>query len=41
MATLAGQTIAIFTPLSELSTADKIIEAPKRLISKLKATASD
>ena len=38
---LAGQTIAIFTPLSELSTADKIIEAPKRLISKLKATASE
>ena len=38
---LAGQTMAIFTPLSELSTTDKIIEAPKRLISKLKATANE
>ena len=38
---LAGQTIAIFTPLSDLSTAKKVIEAPKRIISKLKATANE
>ena len=38
---LAGQTIAIFTPLSELSTTDKIIEVPKRLLSKLKVTANE
>ncbi len=33
--------MAIFTPLSELSTTDKIIEVPKRLLSKLKATANE
>jgi|TARA_Y100000994_G_scaffold115363_1_gene94845 phosphatidylserine decarboxylase len=38
---LAGQTVAIFTPLSELSTVEKIVEAPKRILSKLKATADD
>jgi len=38
---LAGQTLAIFTPLSDLSTAEKIIEAPKRLLSKMKATANE
>ena len=38
---LAGQTVAIFTPMSELSTAEKIVEAPKRILSKLKATADD
>ena len=38
---LAGQTIAIFTPMSELSTVEKVVEAPKRILSKLKATASE
>ena len=38
---MAGQTLAIFTPLSELSTVEKIVEAPKRILSKLKATADD
>ena len=38
---LAGQTLATFTPLSELSTVEKIVEAPKRILSKLKATADD
>ena len=38
---LAGQTLAIFTPLSDLSAVEKIIEAPKRILSKLKATADD
>ncbi len=38
---LAGATIAVFTPLSDLSTAEKVIEAPKRIISKLKATANE
>jgi phosphatidylserine decarboxylase len=36
---LAGQTLAIFTPLSSLSVAEKIIEGPKRLLSKIQATA--
>ena len=36
---LAGQTVAIFTPLSSLSVAEKILEGPKRVISKIKATA--
>ena len=36
---LAGQTVAIFTPLSDLSTVEKILEGPKRVISKIKATA--
>jgi phosphatidylserine decarboxylase len=36
---LAGQTLAIFTPLSSLSVAEKIIEGPKRLLSKIRATA--
>ena len=36
---LAGQTLAIFTPLSSLSIAEKIIEGPKRLLSKIQATA--
>ena len=38
---MAGQTLAIFTPLSELSTSEKIVEAPKRLLSKMKATATE
>ena len=36
---LAGQTIAVFTPMSSLSISEKIIEGPKRVLSKLKATA--
>ena len=36
---LAGQPLAIFTPLSSLSVAEKIIEGPKRLLSKIQATA--
>jgi len=35
---LAGQTLAIFTPLSSMSVAEKIIEGPKRLLSKIQAT---
>jgi phosphatidylserine decarboxylase len=35
---LAGQTVAVFTSMSSLSVAEKLIEGPKRLISKLKAT---
>ena len=38
---LAGQTIAIFTPMSDLSTVEKVVEVPKRILSKLKATASE
>ena len=38
---LAGQTVAIFTPMSSLSVAEKILEGPKRVISKIKATASE
>ncbi|OIR21092.1 MAG: hypothetical protein BD935_03560 [Marine Group III euryarchaeote CG-Epi1] len=38
---LAGQSLAMFTPLSDLSTTEKIVEAPKRLLSKMKATASE
>ena len=36
---LAGQTLAIFTPLSSLSVTQKILEGPKRIISKLKASS--
>jgi len=36
---LAGQTLAIFTPLSSLSVTEKIIEGPKRLLSKIQAIA--
>jgi len=36
---LAGQTVALFTPMSSLSVSEKILEGPKRIISKLKATA--
>ena len=36
---LAGQTVAVFTPMSSLSVSEKILEGPKRIISKLKATA--
>jgi len=35
---LAGQTLATFTPLSSLTIPEKIIEGPKRLLSKLKAS---
>ncbi len=35
---LAGQTLAIFTPLSSMSVTEKIIEGPKRLLSKIQAT---
>lgn len=38
---LAGETLAIYKPMSELSVAEKLFEGPKRVISKLKATASE
>ena len=38
---LAGQTVATFTPMSSLSVAEKILEGPKRVLSKIKATASE
>ena len=38
---LAGQTVATFTPLSSLSVSEKIFEGPKRVLSKIKATASE
>ena len=37
----AGQTLAIFTPMSSLSVAEKIIEGPKRLFSKLQSTTEE
>ena len=36
---LAGQTLATFTPMSSLSVTQKILEGPKRLISKLASTS--
>ena len=38
---LAGQTIAEFTPMSSLSVAEKLMEGPKRLLSKIQASAID
>jgi phosphatidylserine decarboxylase len=38
---LAGQTIAEFTPMSSLSVAEKLMEGPKRLFSKIQASAID
>ena len=38
---LAGQTLAIFTPLSSLSVSEKIIEGPKRLLSRIQASVED
>ena len=38
---LAGQTVATFTPMSSLSVSEKIFEGPKRVLSKIKATASE
>ena len=38
---LAGQTIAEFTPMSSLSVAEKLLEGPKRLLSKIQASAID
>ena len=37
----AGQTLAIFTPMSSLSVAEKIIEGPKRPFSKLQSTTEE
>ena len=38
---LAGQQLAEYTPLSSLSVAEKLFEAPKRIFSKLQASQSD
>jgi phosphatidylserine decarboxylase len=38
---LAGQTVAEFTPMSSLSVAEKLLEGPKRLLSKIQASAID
>ena len=38
---LAGQTIAEFTPMSSLSVAEKLMEGPKRFLSKLQASTID
>lgn len=38
---LAGQTLAEFTPMSSLSVAEKLMEGPKRLLSKLQASTID
>ena len=38
---LAGQTVATFIPMSSLSVSEKILEGPKRVLSKIKATASE
>ena len=36
---LAGQTLAIFTPLSSLPVSRKILEGPRRLLSKLTSSS--
>ena len=38
---LAGQRLANYTPLSSLSTSEKIFEVPKRMFSKLQASQSE
>ena len=38
---LAGQTMAEFTPMSSLSVAEKLMEGPKRLLSKIQASTID
>ena len=38
---LAGQQLAEYTPMSSLSVAEKLFEAPKRIFSKLQASQSD
>ena len=38
---LAGQKLANYTPLSSLSTSEKIFEVPKRMFSKLQASQSE
>ena len=38
---LAGQKLASYTPLSSLSTSEKIFEVPKRMFSKLQASQSE